>query len=680
MRIKIKNLIAGRFIVLFVFSCLFAVVGFGQMGLFKTGELPYPSQKVIDVTKVLGPSQQFYEELNQLAEENHLTIYRSVVENGNSKGFVFGKFVKQENLTQNVEVLTQISPLGTYFVDGDLSKSVQKKISQLNVTFTTHPTGWQGVAGELLLGWSIRTKTFWMSLVLFSVTLLALKIARIRQIMVARTLGKMRLKVLYEVFSVILGLCTMGMILSILNHYIGTMLLPSFALVLGVICLLLCLAILLINLIFYIYIRLIPMIVILKNKQTGRFFSYVWLVVIVVSMSLMTIAVGTYQKTYQTLKNRQGALVKWQSLSNLGQLTIKVPQFMDESPITQEDRLAYDKRISDYDKKWRLFNQQFLENEKIFVEIPRELSFLNETGNGETTDALDFNQPTKVIQIQNKWIAKTWQVSPSLVKLSQKLFLDNPHIYQNKKSVTLYIPEKFRKDQADILPVVTSNFVNSGLTNDDFNIVFIPKKFRLFVSDITQLRDSEQPLTSVSDQIIAQYDYDSMPDTPAINSAVSATIIDTLYLLPKIPEAIQVSDLASDISNFSNTYKNLVNYQKQVQADITRSMIVMIGLLIMQSYVTYEFLKLRLSLVVKKMTLFILLGKNYIGLMVRVVLPLIFGIVVALSYAMFRVAHPSIVFGSAVLYLTLTTLLMFVVLQVMRRKCVTIIKGESDLM
>lgn len=407
MKAKIKNLISGRFIVLFVFSCLFAIMGFGQMGLFKTGELPYPSQNGMDISKVSTTSETFFEELDKLAFEHHLTIYKSVVEAGHLKGFVFGKVVQQSDLTQNPELLKQISPLGAYYVDGELTQTVQKKLNDLNIKFTIFPTGWQGVAGELLLGWHIRTKTFWMSMLLFSITLLALKIAGIRRVMVARTLGKIRLNILIELLSVVIGLGLTGSIISLSNHYIGTMLLPSFALVLSVICCLLCCAILLINFIFYLYIRLIPMIVILKNKQTGRFFSYLWLFVIVVSMSLMTIAIGDYQNAYQSLTVRQEALDKWQLLSSFGQLALKAPDFMAESPITQEERAAYDKKISDYDKKWRSFDQIFSNNEKISIKIPREVSFLNETGNGETTDALDFNQPTKIIPIQNKWIART---------------------------------------------------------------------------------------------------------------------------------------------------------------------------------------------------------------------------------------------------------------------------------
>ena len=85
MRMTIKQMLAGRFIVLFVFSCFFAVIGFGQMGLFKTGELPYPSQSGLDVSKVSTSSEQFFDSLEQFAKENHLIIYRSVVENGDLK-------------------------------------------------------------------------------------------------------------------------------------------------------------------------------------------------------------------------------------------------------------------------------------------------------------------------------------------------------------------------------------------------------------------------------------------------------------------------------------------------------------------------------------------------------------------------------------------------------------------
>lgn len=677
---KIKQMLAGRFIVLFVFSCFFAVIGFGQMGLFKTGELPYPSQSGLDVSKVSTSSEQFFDSLEQFANENHLIIYRSVVENSDLKGFVFGNSPKKSDLTKNPNLLKQLSPVGIYYVDGNLSKAKQKQLASLKANMTVHPTGWEGIAGELLYGSSIRTKTLWMSLMLFSVSLLALKMAKIRQVMVGRTLGKIRLQLGKEGLSVILGLLVTGIVLSMTNHYFGTMLVISLALILAVIGVLLGLIILVINLIFFSYVCLIPMLVILKHKETGRFFSYMWLLAIILSMSLMTTAVTVYQKGYQASKYRQVSVKKWQSVSKFAQLSYTIPAFMNDMPKTKEERAIYDEKIDTYNKKWRLFDRQFSEYEKLFINVPQDMSFLNELDAGETIGALDFNQPTKTIQIKKEWVTKTWQVSPSLVKLSQTLFEGNASIYRNRKPVTVYVPKKYQAYQADILPVVTSKLINSGLKPTDFDVIIIPDDFKLFVSDVTQLRDSDQPLTRVTGQIIAQYDYDQMPDSAAINRDVSATILDTLYLAEKLPKAIKVAELSRDVVNISDTYQNLVNYQEQAEGDMVRSALVMVGLFVMQIFVIYEFLKLRLSLVVKKLCLLTLLGKITAGLIIKTSLPLVIGIGLAMGVAFYKGASIGLVFGSLGVYIGLTLLLVFVVQEVMQHKRVTILKGESDLM
>ena len=148
----------------------------------------------------------------------------------------------------------------------------------------------------------------------------------------------------------------------------------------------------------------------------------------------------------------------------------------------------------------------------------------------------------------------------------------------------------------------------------------------------------------------------------------------------KLPKAIKAAELSRDVVNISDTYQNLVNYQKQAEGDMVRSALVMVGLFVMQIFVIYEFLKLRLSLVVKKLCLLTLLGKTSAGLIMKTNLPLVIGIGLAMGVAFYKEASVRLVFWSLGVYIGLTLLLVFVVQEIMQHKRVTILKGESDLM
>lgn len=426
---QLKQVLRGRFFVLFIFSGLFAILAFGQMGLFKTGEIPYPSQNVLEVNQFSSSNEEFFTDLEDFAHSHDLILYRSVYFEGKIKGFVFGEASLTAKLTKDPKLLETITPVGMYFVDGNLTKAALSDLKKLNIKAERFPTGWNYIASELLFGFSIRTTTFWISLLLYAMGLLAFKIAALKKVLIARTLGYNKLGILREMLAMVIGLASFALLIMFSNHYFGSMLFNSYVLIIGVIYVMLTLLMLLVNLIFAIYVKTIPIIAILKNKQRGTVFSYIWLLVIMISITLMALSLTSYYKGYEASKIRKASFAKWEKIDKLAQLTVTDPSFEQEQfsensmnvSMTKKETEKLAKEEATYYEKWRKFDHDFTASEKLFVESPRELDFLNATSDdGKTTEAQDFYHPEETIHIENKWIARTWQVSPSLVKLSTR--------------------------------------------------------------------------------------------------------------------------------------------------------------------------------------------------------------------------------------------------------------------
>lgn len=235
--------------------------------------------------------------------------------------------------------------------------------------------------------------------------------------------------------------------------------------------------------------------------------------------------------------------------------------------------------------------------------------------------------------------------------------------------------------QEEIIPVVTSNIIGSDLSDRDISVVEIPNDFTLFNADVTQIKDSEKPFLTVKDVVIAQYDADKMPDSAGANRFLSKYMgFGTLYQEDKIVQAVKNSGLTGNVSDYANVFDNIKSYQKQVDDDMTRSSIVAIALFILEIYVLYTFLSLRLSIVSRKLTILQFLGQSNSLTVSKQVIPLILGSLLALCIAYVKGANMNIIALLSCVYLLLIVGLTSVILMKIRRTRIQILKGEEILL
>ncbi|GFH43046.1 ABC transporter permease [Lactococcus hodotermopsidis] len=676
---KLSKQLTGRFIALFLFTGIFVALAFGQMGLFKTGEIPFPSQNILYVSEVSTDSNNFYGTLEQIAENDNLRLYRSVVDKGESKGFVFGQLPKtsKERWTKNSETLEALPLIGEYFIEGKMSQKSLDSLEKIKVKSVIAPTGWQGVVGDLFLGWTIRTTTFYMSLLLFAVTIYALKMAKVKKAMIARTLGVKVIAITVELLSLLFSFVCWSLLVIALSNYSGTMLLTSFIFLLAFILASVLLVYLFVQFLFWSFIRTSQISGILKNKIVNKPFNYLWLLIIALSIGTMTQVISQAKEEYDLAQNRQIALKKWEKISDFSKLDVKFSELMMNMPEqqqTKEEEEARKKALTAYVLGWQDFYDSFSDDDELFLERPDDIDFLQI--DGETTPAEDFKNPGKIVDLQSKWIAKIWQVSPYVVKLSQELIEDNATIFTNNKAVTVYIPEKYRASQAEILPPITSHFVDSGLTEEDFEVKIISNDFKMFVPILSEITNREQLEVIAEDCVIAQYNVKKFPHNTKATWALSDNFQQGLYRQDKLPAAIKNSVVQGEILNFSNAFDILENYQKESTSQMKRAIFTSIALFVAQIVVLFEFVKLRLALKAQKICVSQLFGISPKIDYLKIFCLLVVAIFSGLAFAVYKGANLNMVLLSGTSYLLMVILVMLVAAYQFKKKRLSILKGE----
>lgn len=678
------NIFKGRFVVLFLFCGIFVSIAFGQMGLLNTMETSFPGQKGMIVKKTEGSSDTFFETLKKIAKEDKIRFYRSVIEKGRNKGFVFGKLPEKSNqeLTQEESILKDTPAVGAYSIDGgELSKKSLEKLKALKVTYEIGETGWRSIVSELLFRPGIRSQTFYITLLLFGVTLYALKISKARKSMISRMIGKQVNTIFSDLLILVFGFAFWGMLGALLAGYLGTSLFSIFLYLLGAILPILLIVSLSVNLLFNLFIYLTPIVAILKNKRGSAIFHYIWLIVIAISIGMMTVSIGSSMDEYQLAKTREDILSKWDKLSDFNQLAIKAPDYLEnqrkpkQKQLTMEEIKKQSERMAADAEKWRLFYDNIPEEDKIFVKKPDK-----GIPTQKTVSASDFNQPEKMIEIDTQWTEKVWRVSPSLIKLSQEVTKENPDIFTNNKAVTLYIPQKYADAKDKILPVETSNFVESGLKISDFEVKVIPDGFKLFVPLLSEIKDSQSPVTFETDAIIAQYNSSKIPNNPRVNFGLSNLAQFALYRQSALTKSVESSKVKEDILDYQTPFAILKIYQKETESQIQRSIFAIVTLFIAQIFVLYQFVKLRLEVKMRKIAIGQVLGNNQFLEYLKVFVFVLVSIVLGLAYAFNERVTSHLIALSGLAYVLLAILIITFAAYRLLRKRVNILKGEGEIL
>ena len=303
--------------VLSFFSLLFCLLGFAGMSFFSpNGALPYPADSSIVITKnkVSLDSNTFYNDLNDLANTEQVSIIKNVLnDDGKILGYVFGASKKMASestrYTQDDNLLKTTTVAGNYYVIGKLSPNITGRFRDMGLRFKVIKTPIWLVAASFLTGGDLYAVSFSTLLLMSFVVTYALLVMRLKEAVIERSFGifqrQQARRFLGAMATIIGNFIVFGTVIASMNHYFGTVQVIAFLLTLGLFSCLLSLIQIVAYTIFLWQVRVATISDIQKNKMSGKKIQVIWLFVLALSTILLTYETVVIVKNYPTYQSQK---------------------------------------------------------------------------------------------------------------------------------------------------------------------------------------------------------------------------------------------------------------------------------------------------------------------------------------------------------------------------------------
>ncbi|ASB97316.1 hypothetical protein [Streptococcus equi] len=664
-----------RATVICIFVLLLTCLSFGAVKEYGN-DIKYPvqaafslvaSNKDVDKGHVL-------DRIEALAEQEHIQIYRPYLDHtGKEATYLFGTNGKKTVYSSNRKELLTNDLSGMYYTTRSLPSSFETAMTERGLTYKGADLPWYLLPYYFLFT-NLRSLAIWTLFFVFALLLFAVKLMYAKKSMILRSLG------LFEHYSrkeLLQDLLLMGasfavsiLLFILYQGSISNVFVKSFTLLILTNAVILLLLMLAVHALFFINIRSLKALAILKNKQATPLVLFVWLVGICLSSVIFGLSLHKSLETIGKSANDIQVLGKWDKAKDFAEIT-----WLDTLSTHTDDNHQID---SDYFKeenqRYQHFLLSFSDNDVIYS----ALSSLNETNLQSAPD--DFKKELKTNGVDPRIASKVRYVNQGFMLKNKDIFPNNDYGRPAADAVgVIYISKHMMGDADSILNIVNYEwFQYSSLKANQLVVQEVPDGQKSFLFNHKQDQQDIFAQQEEVNTILVQLNFSFMTE-PSLLTKFGEMAQKSIYRQALIRDRLTQAGL-TNFSSLTNVSNHLILERHKILSQLIGSVIALTVLAIAQCFIIYEYIVSLMKQKAKKISVWFLMGQKSLVLIGRLLLPLALCLFLAIGMMGILTGNRLMVLGIGLLYLGEIVCMSFFAYQAILKHRIQIIKGDFDIL
>ncbi|HEL0775639.1 TPA: ABC transporter permease [Streptococcus equi subsp. zooepidemicus] len=664
-----------RATVICIFVLLLTCLSFGAVKEYGN-DIKYPvqaafslvaSNKDVDKGHVL-------DRIEALAEQEHIQIYRPYLDHtGKEATYLFGTNGKKTAYSSNRKELLTNDLSGMYYTTRSLPSSFETAMTELGLTYKGADLPWYLLPYYFLFT-NLRSLAIWTLFFVFALLLFAVKLMYAKKSMILRSLG------LFEHYSrreLLQDLLLMGasfavsiLLFILYQGSISNIFVKSFTLLILTNAVILLLLMLAVHALFFINIRSLKALAILKNKRATPLVLFVWLVGICLSSVIFGLSLHKSLETIGKSANDIQVLGKWDTAKDFAEIT-----WLETLSAHTDDNHQID---SDYFKEENQRYQHFLLSFSDSEVIYSEPSSLNETNLQSAPD--DFKKELKTNGVDPRIASKVRYVNQGFMLKNKDIFPNNDYGRPAADAAgVIYIPKHMMGDADSILNIVNYEwFQYSSLKANQLVVQEVPNGQKSFLFNHKQDQQDIFAQQEEVDTILVQLNFSFMTE-PSLLTKFGEMAQKSIYRQALIRDRLTQAGLMN-VSGLTNVSNHLILERHKILSQLIGSVIALTVLAIAQCFIIYEYIVSLMKQKAKKISVWSLMGQKSLVLIGRLLLPLALCLFLAIGMMGILTGNSLMVLGIGLLYLGEIVCMSFFAYQAILKHRIQIIKGDFDIL
>ncbi|HEL1164821.1 TPA: ABC transporter permease [Streptococcus equi subsp. zooepidemicus] len=664
-----------RATVICIFVLLLTCLSFGAVKEYGN-DIKYPvqaafslvaSNKDVDKGHVL-------DRIEALAEQEHIQIYRPYLDHtGKEATYLFGTNGKKTAYSSNRKELLTNDLSGMYYTTRSLPSSFETAMTELGLTYKGADLPWYLLPYYFLFT-NLRSLAIWTLFFVFALLLFAVKLMYAKKSMILRSLG------LFEHYSrreLLQDLLLMGasfavsiLLFILYQGSISNVFVKSFTLLILTNAVILLLLMLAVHALFFINIRSLKALAILKNKRATPLVLFVWLVGICLSSVIFGLSLHKSLETIGKSANDIQVLGKWDKAKDFAEIT-----WLDTLSTHTDDNHQID---SDYFKEENQRYQHFLLSFSDSDVIYSALSSLNETNLQSAPD--DFKKELKTNGVDPRIATKIRYVNKGFMLKNKDIFPNNDYGRPaTDVAGVIYIPKHMMGDADSILNIVNYEWLQySSLKANQLVVQEVPNGQKSFLFNHKQDQQDIFAQQEEVDTILVQLNFSFMTE-PSLLTKFGEMAQKSIYRQALIRDRLTQAGL-TNVSSLTNVSNHLILERHKILSQLIGSVIALMVLVIAQCFIIYEYVVSLMKQKAKKISIWSLMGQKSFVLIGRLLLPLVLFLLLAIGMMGILTGNSLMVLGIGLLYLGEIVCMSFLAYQAILKHRIQIIKGDFDIL
>lgn len=664
-----------RATVICIFVLLLTCLSFGAVKEYGN-DIKYPVQAAFslvasnkDVDK-----EHVLDRIEALAEQEHIQIYRPYLDHtGKEATYLFGTNGKKTVYSSNRKELLTNDLSGMYYTTRSLPSSFETAMTELGLTYKGADLPWYLLPYYFLFT-NLRSLAIWTLFFVFALLLFAVKLMYAKKSMILRSLG------LFEHYSrkeLLQDLLLMGasfavsiLLFILYQGSISNVFVKSFTLLILTNAVILLLLMLAVHALFFINIRSLKALAILKNKQATPLVLFVWLVGICLSSVIFGLSLHKSLETIGKSANDIQVLGKWDKAKDFAEIT-----WLDTLSTHTDDNHQID---SDYFKEENQRYQHFLLSFSDSDVIYSALSSLNETNLQSAPD--NFKKELKTNGVDPRIASKVRYVNQGFMLKNKDIFPNNDYGRPAADAAgVIYIPKHMMGDADSILNIVNYEwFQYSSLKANQLVVQEVPNGQKSFLFNHKEDQQDIFAQQEEVDTILVQLNFSFMTE-PSLLTKFGEMAQKSIYRQALIRDRLTQAGL-TNFSSLTNVSNHLILERHKILSQLIGSVIALTVLAIAQCFIIYEYVVSLMKQKAKKISIWSLMGQNSFVLIGRLLLPLALCLLLAIGMMGILTGNRLMVLGIGLLYLGEIVCMSFFAYQAILKHRIQIIKGDFDIL
>ncbi|MCD3441554.1 ABC transporter permease [Streptococcus equi] len=664
-----------RATVICIFVLLLTCLSFGAVKEYGN-DIKYPvqaafslvaSNKDVDKGHVL-------DRIEALVEQEHIQIYRPYLDHtGKEATYLFGTNGKKTAYSSNRKELLTNDLSGMYYATRSLPSSFEIAMTELGLTYKGADLPWYLLPYYFLFT-NLRSLAIWTLFFVFALLLFAVKLMYAKKSMIQRSLG------LFEHYSrkellqdlLMMGASfTLSILLFILYQgSISNVFVKSFILLMLTNAVILWLLMLAVHALFFINIRSLKALAILKNKRATPLVLFVWLVGICLSSVIFGFSLHKSLETIRKSANDIQVLGKWDKAKDFAEIT----WLETLSAHTDENHQIDSDYFKEENQRYQHFLLSFSDSEVIYSEP----SSLNETNLQSAPD--DFKKELKTNGVDARIASKVRYVNQGFMLKNKDIFPNNDYGRPAADAAgVIYIPKHMMGDADSILNIVNYEwFQYSSLKANQLVVQEVPDGQKSFLFNHKQDQQDIFAQQEEVDTILVQLNFSFMTE-PSLLTKFGEMAQKSIYRQALIRDRLTQAGL-TNVSSLTNVSNHLILERHKILSQLIGSVIALTVLAIAQCFIIYEYIVSLMKQKAKKISVWSLMGQKSFVLIGRLLLPLVLFLLLAIGMMGILTGNSLMVLGIGLLYLGEIVCMSFFAYQAILKHRIQIIKGDFDIL